>query len=97
MSGATEYVKQLVQNTKNFLTTRQQAYQAVLGKEKDVMAERVLQDLAKFCRANESTFLPDSRAHAVLEGRREVWLRIQNHLNLSTEELWQKYGRRDIE
>lgn len=44
--------------------------------------ERVLADLAKFCRANEPTFHPDARVHAVLEGRREVWLRIQKYLRL---------------
>lgn len=45
--------------------------------------ERVLADLARFCRAGESTFHPDARVHAVLEGRREVWLRIQKYLRLS--------------
>lgn len=50
--------------------------------------ERVLRDLAKFCRANETTFHPDARVSAGLEGRREVWLRIQNHLNLTTDELY---------
>lgn len=50
--------------------------------------KRVLSDLAVFCRANDSAFHEDSRAHAVLEGRREVWLRIQRHLRLSDEELW---------
>jgi hypothetical protein len=51
----------------------------------------VLKDLAKFCRAHESTFHKDPRAHAVMEGRREVWLRIQNQLNLTDEELWALY------
>lgn len=55
-------------------------------------AEEVLADLAKFCRANESTFHPDARVHAVAEGRREVWLRIQQHLQMSDEELWQAFG-----
>lgn len=45
--------------------------------------DRVLADLARFCRAGESTFHPDARVHAVLEGRREVWLRIQKYLRLS--------------
>ena len=40
------------------------------------LAEVVLKDLARFCRAHESTFHADPRAHAVAEGRREVWLRI---------------------
>lgn len=54
--------------------------------------EKVLDDLAKFCRANESTFHADPRIHAVLEGRREVWLRIAQHMNLSDEQLWRQYG-----
>jgi hypothetical protein len=48
----------------------------------------VLEDLAKFCRATETTFHPDPRVHAVAEGRKEVWLRIQRHLQLSDEQLW---------
>lgn len=51
-------------------------------------AQEVLADLARFCRANKTTFHTDARAHAVLEGRREVWLRIQEYLNLSPEQLW---------
>ena len=47
-----------------------------------------LKDLARFCRANESTFNPDPRAHALLEGRREVWLRIQEHLQLTPEQIY---------
>lgn len=39
----------------------------------------VLQDLARFCRASRSTFDADPRVHALLEGRRECWLRIQQH------------------
>ena len=35
---------------------------------------------------------PDARVHAVAEGRREVWLRIAQHLNLSEENLWRAYG-----
>lgn len=58
----------------------------------NVFGQEVLEDLARFCRANQSTFHPDARAHAVAEGRREVWLRIQSHLQLSDEQLWQLYG-----
>lgn len=58
----------------------------------NVFGQEVLTDLAKFCRANQSTFHPDARAHAVAEGRREVWLRIQQHLQLTDDELWAIYG-----
>ena len=50
--------------------------------------EEVLIDLAIFCRARETTFHTDARLHAVAEGRREVWLRIQKHLQLTDEQLW---------
>ena len=55
----------------------------------NLFTKDVLTDLAKFCRAHETTFNKDDRMHAVLEGRREVWLRIQNYLKLSTDELYQ--------
>ena len=51
-----------------------------------------LEDLAKFCRAHETTFHADPRVSAILEGRREVWLRIQHHLKLTDEQLWKMYG-----
>ena len=48
----------------------------------------VLSDLAKFCRAYDSSFHPDPRMHAVIEGRREVWLRIAQYLQLTPEEIY---------
>lgn len=45
-------------------------------------ADIVLADLRDFCRARETTFDADPRTHALLEGRREVWLRIANALAL---------------
>lgn len=49
----------------------------------------VLEDLARFCRANESCVIPGDRDKTlVLEGRREVWLRIQQHLHLTPEQLF---------
>lgn len=52
---------------------------------------RVLQDLAKFCRAGQSTFHKDPRVQNVLDGRQEVWIRIQHHLKLSPDELVRIY------
>ena len=77
-------VIQLAEQVKNFLVTRGQAYHKTFS---GVYGERVLTDLAGFCRANESTFAPDPRAEGILQGRREVWLRISKHLNLSEDEL----------
>ena len=51
----------------------------------------VLQDLAKFCYADQSTFSEGERNAARLDGRREVWLRIKEHLNLTDEELFDLY------
>lgn len=85
-----------LEKLKSFLTTRKQAYEQVFNPE-SLFARRVLQDLAKFCRAHESTFHPDPRIHAAIEGRREVFLRITQHLNLTSDELWALFGRKDLE
>ncbi|UOF83094.1 hypothetical protein [Caudoviricetes sp.] len=77
---------------KSILFTRKQAYQQVFNIE-SIHARRVLVDLARFCRANTTTFHENDRAHAVLEGRREVWLRIQNHINLDPDEFTKTYGK----
>lgn len=73
------------------LSQRQQAYWNTFTGDKNIFGKKVLDDLASFCRANQSTFHPDQRVHAVLEGRREVWLRIQEHLTLSLDELVKLY------
>lgn len=44
--------------------------------------EIVLADLREFCRATSSTFSPDPYTAARLAGRREIWLRIMQHLTL---------------
>ena len=67
------------------LGSRRYAYRATF---KGPLAETVLADLARFCRAGKSTFHPDPHLAAKLDGRREVWLRIQNNLRLSDEQLW---------
>lgn len=73
---------------RDYLRTRAQAYRLVFSGEP---GRQVLLDLAKFCRAAQTTFTPDERATALLEGRREVWLRIQHHLKLSDDDLWELY------
>lgn len=70
---------------------RKRAFQVTF--KRGMAQDFVLRDLMKFCRARESTFHPDPRMHAVLEGRREVWLRIQNYLGLTEEELIAIYMR----
>ena len=88
--------KEAIEKAKSYVFSRQQAYTQVFNPE-SVFARAVLKDLAKFCRANKSTFHKDDRVHAVLEGRREVWLRIEQHLKLSPDELWKLIGRSDLE
>ena len=74
-----------VDQVKAWLASRQNAYRGLFrGRHAPV----VLADLAKFCRATETTYHENERLSGVLEGRREVWLRIQNHLNMSQDELY---------
>lgn len=74
----------LIQKARNYLSQRQRAYKLVFT---GVAANTVLQDLSRFCRANQSCFHPDERVNALMEGRREVWLRIMEHLKLTEEQL----------
>jgi hypothetical protein len=79
----------LIDQALQFLRRRGHAYrQTFVGP----LGDEVLADLAKFCRATETTFHLDARAHALAEGRREVWLRIQHHLKLTDDDLWKRYG-----
>ena len=81
----------IIDKAKDILHSRQQAYIQTFDVAKNKFAKDVLEDLARFCRSQESTFHPDQRVHAVLEGRREVWLRIQAHLTLDPESLNKMY------
>lgn len=71
------------------LQPRRRAYQIAFGSP---AGQAVLLDLAIFCRANETCFHADPRRHAVAEGRREVWLRIQQHMNLGDDQLIALYA-----
>lgn len=74
----------------DFLVSRAGAYRRTFDPaSRD--ARVVLADLARFCRATQSTAHPDSSMADQLEGRRQVWLRISEHLNLTTEELYDLY------
>ena len=85
-----ERVTQALAAAKQWLFQRKRAYQITFGRD---VHKTVLRDLAEFCRAHENTFHPDPRVEARLDGRREVWLRIQQHLKLSEEELWELYRK----
>lgn len=73
-----------------FLARRARAYQLTfngVGASKVVLA-----DLARFCRASQSTAHRDPYMAARFDGRREVWLRISEHLHLPPEELFKLYS-----
>lgn len=75
------------EKAKQFLNRRRYAYQQTF-KRGSPYAGEVLADLAQFCRASMSTFDDNSRVQSKLDGRREVWLRIAQHMQLSEDELW---------
>ncbi|WP_158665255.1 Bbp19 family protein [Ensifer adhaerens] len=79
----------LLERAKQYLFRRRTAYVKTFL---NPYGDEVLRDLARFCRAHSSTFHVDARAHAVAEGRREVFLRIMHHVNMSEEDLWRLYG-----
>jgi hypothetical protein len=81
--------QELYYRTIDFLRLRSRAYKLSFPDPKN---NEVLKDLAKYCRANETCFNADPRKHAIAEGRREVWLRIQQHLNLQPDELYAIYN-----
>ena len=68
-----------------FFSERKTAYQQAFGSP---AGKAVLDDLAVFCRARETCVVIGDRDRTyVLEGRREVYLRAQQYLELSPEEL----------
>lgn len=75
--------------------SRAYAYQRVFDKE-NKFTNTVLKDLALFCRAHESTFHKDDRMHAALEGRREVWIRIQEYLQLTPDQIYALHKSREL-
>ena len=78
-----------VDKIRDFIHSRRLAYVQTFASP---TGQVVLADLARFCRANKTTFNADPRLHAVAEGRREVFLRIQEHLRLTDEQLWALYA-----
>lgn len=69
--------------TLEFIAARQRAYQGI--------PDLVLEDLRRFCRAESECYDADPRMHALLEGRRETWLRIHRHLTWTPAQLLEHY------
>jgi len=78
------------QKIKELLALKHQHYNQVFNVDSQAV-KAVLEDLSIFCRENESCFHADPRLHAVLEGRREVLLKIKECLRLQPEEYVDKH------
>lgn len=85
----------LKEEAKGILRSRALAYKRVFLK-KGTDTDAVLADLAKFCRASETTFHTDPRMTDILIGRREVFIRIAHHLQLTEDQLWSLYGNKQL-
>jgi hypothetical protein len=76
----------VIDSLKKLFYARRHAYRSVFSGPN---AELVLADLRRFCRATMPTAdVTNERTTYLLEGRREVWLRIANHLQLSDEQIY---------
>lgn len=62
-----------------------QSYREVFG---TALGKKVLADLAKSCHAASTTADPDPREQSRKEGKRQIWLRIQNMIHLPDEEIF---------
>jgi hypothetical protein len=72
-------------NFNPFLRYRQAAYRKTFENPE---GRKVLADLRRFCRASVPTAdVNNVNSTYLLEGRREVWLRIIAHLNLTDEDV----------
>lgn len=78
--------------TLDFVKRRKRSYRVVL--HHDTIEHRdVMGDLAKYCRAFDTAYIPgDPEATLVALGRQQVWQRIRAHLDRSDEELYKLYG-----
>ncbi len=72
-------------NLNPFLRQRRAAYAKTFNNPE---GQKVLADLRRFCRASQPTAdVNNVQTTYLLEGRREVWLRIQAHLKLTDEQV----------
>jgi len=87
-----EIFKRKISQVKGEIIHRHQAYLRVFNMDNpDVQI--VMEDLNRFCRGDASTFHENERVHAMLEGRREVFLRINKNLTLSSQEIWEQHNK----
>lgn len=69
---------------RSMIFRRARSYRAVFMPEGAIGRDHeiVLADLRTFCRAATTTYTGDRDQALILEGRRQAWLRISQHLNL---------------
>lgn len=73
-------------NLPSLFVRRKTAYQKTFNNPE---GRKVLADLRRFCRATiPSADVNNVQTTYLLEGRREVWLRIQAHLQLTDEDVY---------
>lgn len=76
------------------LRDRRDAYLRFFGGTGTANDKRlVMGDLRRFCRGGETPWDNDPRVHALLTGRFEVFMRIQDHLELTFDDLWERYSK----
>lgn len=75
------------------LERRQQAYRRMFTNLNPEDLEIVANDLKWFCMGDSAVFHENDRIHALLTGRQEVWMRMQDHIRLDFAELVSKYIR----
>ncbi len=78
-------LKENVEKLKSFISTRRHDYRLTFDNS---VGKKVLVDLAKFCHMNKTPFHTDPRVEALILGRQEVFRRIADHLNLTTDQLY---------
>lgn len=83
---------------RRYIRRTREAYKEVFspGVTSAEAIETVKLDLARFCRAFEPTFNSNPKLQDLLEGRREVFLRISDQTLLAFDELYIKFMRQQL-
>lgn len=83
-----------VEEAKQLLRDRKNAYTRFFNGAGIASDKRlVMDDLRRFCRGEQTAWATDPREHALLTGRQEVWQRLKDHLDLSFDDLWERYNK----
>jgi hypothetical protein len=83
----------VLEQLRNLLLRRRGQYQATFG---DDTGKFVLGDLFHICHAGSTTYRGDPNDALVAEGKRQVWIHIQNMLHATDDEMY-KLARQRME